>query len=90
MCYDGAQRLQGRGDCSSEWEVGWSNCDDGPVDAVGLSSRKPGFSLGAGSGSAGVTSAWTIGCDEEEGWERDKGEGCVSDVLEEEKEDEEG
>lgn len=27
--YDGAQRLHGVGDCSSDGEVGWSGCDDG-------------------------------------------------------------
>lgn len=85
VCYNGVQRLQGGGNCSSEGEVGWPRCDDGPEGDSLLSSRRPGFSLRVGSGSAWAISVWASGC-EEERWERDAGEGGMSDVSEEDEE----
>lgn len=83
MCYNEAQRLHGGGHCSSVGEVGWSGCDDGPVDDPWLSSRQPGFSWGVGSGSAGVISDWAIACE-------DEGLGVMFSVSEEEEEDNKG
>lgn len=47
-CYDGAQGSNGGaaggGGCSSEWDVGGLDCDNGPVAVSWLSSRETEFS----------------------------------------------
>lgn len=68
--------------------MGWSGCDDGLVDDPWLSSGQPGFSRGAGSGSAGVISGWASACEDE--WRELEVLGVVFNVSEEEEEDSKG